>query len=487
MKTILSKPLLAIALCFSSWSAAAQTTPCPPELVSVRDIITEAINDNRIPGLAIVVTREGKPLWAEGFGYADIATQTPASPDSIFLLASVSKPITATGLMTLVDAGKIDLDQPINTYLPNTKMQSHVADPDEITVRHLAHHTSGLATHYSFFFSNPPPSMDESIRRFAHTVYAPGERYNYSNLGYGILEYITQVVSGTPWRDYMEQHVYDPLGMTATSDRVRPEHVTRRAEIYIKGQDEEFIIQPPYEFDHRGASAVWSSAHDLTRLLQMVSNEGQLDGTQFLTPDSARAMITPGPVAQYGLGWATRSNNTRRYFDHSGGMPGVSTLTSAWPDDQLTLVILTNTSATSINAKLRDEIEAILLPDNIWNRSPRTQSSEKRDDFQAEGTWTGHLHHFDGDVPITFEVSSAGDITIAYNNNPPKPLDRTSTAGWIRARSQEVIHIQDEYKGPSNLAFTLTPTDPNTLAGPVVIEAPGRYMTTLYATLTREH
>ena len=146
----------------------------------VRDLIRRELGGQALPSLAVAVVHHGRIEWEEAFGWADREHQRRATVDTMYSLASVSKPITATGLMTLVRAGKIDLDRPINDYLGDAKLNVRVGDPAAATVRRVANHSSGLPLHHHFFYVDQPfrrPPMDETIRRYGNLVTMPGERY----------------------------------------------------------------------------------------------------------------------------------------------------------------------------------------------------------------------------------------------------------------------------------------------------------------------
>ena len=147
---------------------------------------------------------------------ADRENGVAASADVLYPVASLSKPFTATAVMILVERGLLKLDVPANQYLGEAKLHARVGDAKYATVRRLANHTSGLPSHYQLFSRNQPfrpPSMDETIRRFGNLVMPPGEQYEYSNLGYGILGYIIERVAHRSYMDFVQDSVLAPLGV----------------------------------------------------------------------------------------------------------------------------------------------------------------------------------------------------------------------------------------------------------------------------------
>ncbi|RIK39179.1 MAG: hypothetical protein DCC58_15680, partial [Chloroflexi bacterium] len=190
-----------------------------------RNLIQERLLENSLPSLSVAVAHRGEAVWEEAFGLADRERLAPATPDTMYSLASISKPMTATGLMVLVERGLIDLDTPINAYLGDTPLVGRLAGASAATVRSVANHSSGLPMHFQFFYADEQrrrPAMSETIRRYGNLVTEPGERYQYSNLGYGVLDYLIERVSGKRFADFMREEVFLPLGMFHTSVDIGP-------------------------------------------------------------------------------------------------------------------------------------------------------------------------------------------------------------------------------------------------------------------------
>src|SRR5689334_21690326 len=177
----------------------------------VRELIRTQLVERALPSLAVAVARDGVILWEEGFGWADRANRIPATPHTLYSLASISKPITTTGLMILHERGLLDLDHPIDDYLGDAKLTARVGRGADATVRRVSHHTAGLPLHCRFFYADQPrrpPPFDETIRRYANLISAPGERQQYSNLGYGLLDYVIARLSGQSYADFMRREVF---------------------------------------------------------------------------------------------------------------------------------------------------------------------------------------------------------------------------------------------------------------------------------------
>ena len=379
---------------------------------SVRNVIVE----NGIPSIAVAVARDGEVVWEEGFGWANRADRVQATAHTMYSLASISKPITATGLMILVERGLIDLDAPVNAYLGQAKLQARVGNADEATVRRVANHTSGLPVHCQFFYEDEPyrrPPMDETIRRYGTLVTAPGERYQYSNLGYGVLDDIIARVSGQSYVDFMRTEVFIPLGLTHTSVHIDPGLAAYEAVRYAS----DGTAIPFYDFDHPGASAVFSSAHDLVRFGMFHLKNHLPDQKRILRDETIDGMHKPtsepdGNVG-YGIGWRSDvSEGGLRTLSHNGGMGGVSTTLTLVPDENTAVAVLCNASSGAPH-EIKDTILAAVFPGKAEKPETREESEQNQPvAFGPElvGEWKGEVHTYRDAIPLVLEVKPSGDV-----------------------------------------------------------------------------
>lgn len=199
--------------------------PAQDQFESIRSSIRAKMQDRNVPSIAVAVAQGNRIVWEQAFGWADREKRIPADENTMYSLASISKPLTATALMTLVRAGKVDLDKPLDDYLGAVKVRARVGNAKDATVRRVANHTSGLPEYFQFFYENEAwraPSMDETIMRYGNLVTAPGERFQYSNLGYGLLDDVIARISGRSYADYMRHEVFLKLGMTRSAVGIDP-------------------------------------------------------------------------------------------------------------------------------------------------------------------------------------------------------------------------------------------------------------------------
>ena len=405
---------------------------------TVRERIQAEMAEASIPGFAVGVAREGELIWEEAFGWADREQRIRADEHTMFSLASISKPITATGLMKLVEQGKIELDQPVNEYVSkDSQLKVWIGEPDEVTVRRVANHTSGLPLHYHFFPKDGPakPPMEESIRRYGNVVCPAGERYRYSNIGYGILDHLIERVSGMSYTEFMRREVFLPLGMTRASVDIEPGLDAYQAKRYT----DDGLPLPFYDFDHSGASAVFCSAHDLLRFgmfhlkqrlpyQKAVLSDESVDAMQVPTAEQGQgnpAASNLRPTSKYGIGWAINDDELGLRISHSGGMGGVSTKLTMLPCEGIVIVTLANTSHTLAHT-LDTDILSVLIPgfgDKLAEFKAKLEDSkthlpattdESSNRFEPGpnllGDWTGTIHTYQGEVPLQISFKPSGSI-----------------------------------------------------------------------------
>lgn len=409
-------------------SGTLQTWQVDNRLAGVRRQIQEAVEKGAAPSIAVAVAVEGKIIWEEGFGWADRERRIPATPHTRYPIASVTKPFTATALMILAERGLVDLNRPVNQYLDkNAQLTGYAGDPSAATVRHLLQHRSGLPSpHAQFFYEDErytKPSMEENIRRYGILVNPAGERWNYSNFGYGILERIIERLSGKSYESFLRSEIFSPLGLDRTT--IRPVK-NETAIIY----DDKRTPIPFYDFGHRGASDVVSSVHDVVRFGMFHLKEHLPDQKPILKDATIDQMVndhhTTGSVGSrygtdwfYGLGWGGRDKSEYgyRWYGHEGGMPGVSAQLKLFPEKRMAIAVLSN-GRQGLTYSLIDTIADALLPDYPEMRKkdpvngPRARPMSFAPASELLGEWSGEIKTWSGTVPVTMTFQADADIHI---------------------------------------------------------------------------
>lgn len=430
----LSSRFAALMLLAAS-TAIAQAPAVGGRWDNVRATIREVMAENNLASISVAVAKDGKIIWEESLGWADREKAIPATPHTMYSLASISKPITATGLMTLVEQGKIDLDKPANEYLGPGKLTGLAGDASGATVRRVMSHTAGLPLHYQFYYAGNAYSAlsnDETIARYGILVNPPGDVYNYSNLGYGIIDHIIARVSGSGYADFMRSRVFLPLGLTRTTVGIAPELEPYTAQRY----DANHRLLPFYDFDHRGGSAVYSSAHDLVRFGMFALKNHLPDQKAVLKDETIDLMQRPVSPAPYGLGWIITGDDLGfRRVAHTGGMPGVRTILNLFPTENLAVVVLTNAETNNLG-RVAGEIAAAMLPryavgwrERMARRTdipPTTARVPFAPTPELLGEWTGTLRTWERSIPMTLVVQPDGDVHVKIEGQLETILDGPS-------------------------------------------------------------
>jgi CubicO group peptidase (beta-lactamase class C family) len=446
-----------LLLCgFIRTACAAVEETTPPQFRDVRKLIEDRLAQERIPSLAVGVAKDGKVLWTEAFGWADVAQQRAATPDTRYCLGSVSKPLTATGLMVLVSRGKLDLDHPANRYLGEAKLKAHVGDADAATLRRLADHTSGLARHdlYAADGQTPVP-VEELLTRYGHLLRPPGESYEYSNLGYMTLAYIMERQSGQPYAGFMEAEVFRPLGMMHSSVGVDPQRPELAAVCY--GTDGK-PRHPPFGTGAVAApGGIYASVQDLLRfgMFHLKQSNG---GTRRILPDAALDMMHK-PSAQtavqswYGIGWRIEPRSEFGYLAilHTGQTDGATACLVLIPEHRLCVVAVTN-SPHPLPWQVTQEIIRRLVPPNPKPVPPPADSQRRfgRQEYRPSkewvGRWEGRIRTHEKDIPVVMSFEEGGKVLVQLQGQVK------AVAGGVRMEDGYLRGSLDGDLGTTDLA-----------------------------------
>jgi CubicO group peptidase (beta-lactamase class C family) len=308
---------------------------------AVADYVKAEMERQHIPGLALLVTRDGKVVRSEGFGLANVEVQVPVKPETIFQSGSVGKQFTATAVMMLVEAGKIGLNDPLTKYFPE-------APPSwkNVTVRELLSHTGGFGD-YPKDFNFRKDWTEPQLLKLVESIplaYPPGTKWEYSNLGYLTLGILIHRVSGEFYGDFLRQRIFQPLGMQATRIISEVDIIPNRAAGYrlLKGElkNQEWVAPA---MNTTADGSLYFSIVDLSRW-DAALYEGKL-----LKRSSFDLMWTPVKLkngqsnkAGYGFGWFIEERNGHRCIHHDGSWQGFETAIDRYVDDHLSVVALTN-------------------------------------------------------------------------------------------------------------------------------------------------
>jgi CubicO group peptidase (beta-lactamase class C family) len=281
----------------------------------------------RIPGLSLAIVRDGQIVHMRGFGQAD-ETGRAVSPQTPFVVGSVSKSVTALAIMQLVEAGKVELDAPVLRYIPWFRVADEEASA-QITVRHLLNHTSGLSTKAGRSFQGngdtTDSALEQAVRRLStvELTEVVGEVHQYSTINYSVLGLIVQIVSDQSYEEYVQENIYDPLQMRTsyTSKADAEQHGLATGHRYWFGRPT--VADEPYNRGLLPAGFLISSAEDMAHYVTAQLNQGSYDGVAVLSPSGTAALHRAAvPTAEtgvsYGMGWLVGDVNGIPAVFHQG-------------------------------------------------------------------------------------------------------------------------------------------------------------------------
>jgi CubicO group peptidase (beta-lactamase class C family) len=330
-------------LCLVSCFAIAQKTPLD---IGVNDYVKAEMQRQHIPGLALLIAKNGKIIRAEGFGLANVELQVPVRPETIFQSGSVGKQFTATAVMMLVEEGKIGLDDPLTKFFTDGP-----AAWKDVTVRELLSHTGGFGD-YPKDFNFRKDWTEEELLKLVESIplaYAPGTKWEYSNLGYLTLGILIRRVTGEFYGDFLQQRIFQPLGMTSTRIISEADIIPNRAAGYrlkkgeLKNQE---WVAPMVNTTADGSLyfsvldlAKWDAALYTEKLLKRSSFDLMWTPTKLKSGQPNAGRPNSG---NYGFGWFIDDRGGHRCIHHDGSWQGFETAIDRYLDDQLTVVALTN-------------------------------------------------------------------------------------------------------------------------------------------------
>ena len=314
-------------------------------LESIRPMLQDYVDKKNLPGFLTVVARRGKIVHFETVGMQDIENKIPITPDTLFRIYSMSKPITSVAVMMLYEEGHFQLDTPVSDFIPEFKnMKVYNEDQTEtldaknqITIKHLLMHTAGLTygwgnkpvdeRYKELKMSGPSATLQDMAKTLSNIplVHEPGERWTYG-VSTDLLGYFVEVVSGMPFEEFLQTRLFGPLGMIDTAFSVPPEKRDRFAALYSfnKGEGLERVgnkatADGEFTFFPSGGGGLVSTAADYMRFSQMLLNGGELDGVRILTKETVDLMRYPHHDGWFGLGFSVVPDKKSKYPDDEDG------------------------------------------------------------------------------------------------------------------------------------------------------------------------
>jgi D-alanyl-D-alanine carboxypeptidase len=331
----------------------------PAHADRIDEIVRMRMAERNIPGAAIAVIKNGRVLKIKGYGLASVEFNAPVTTDTVFEIGSVSKQMTAAGIMLLVQDGRVSLDERVSKYLPDTPEAWK-----DVTVRHLLTHSSGIKSYTSLtgFELSRRVKIDGFIKQLSPypLEFTPGEKNVYSNSGYNLLAYIIETQSGKPYMDFMRERIFLPLGMTRTGDRDPRNVIPLRANGY-EWQVDKLVGRDGSLTDLMGAGSITSTIAD------MVKWETALRGEKLLTAESKKSIWTPfvfnnGSPSPYGFGWRISDVREHKLIGHTGQTAGFGAAIFRYVNNDVTVIALTNLGELGMGSLIATSAVKAILP-----------------------------------------------------------------------------------------------------------------------------
>ena len=352
----MKKSIIVILTFISGFTAFSQSNATKELKENIDNIFKSYAHYNRFIG-SVLISKNDKIIYRKSFGYANIDTHKKNKNNSIFSIASVTKPLTAVGIMKLVEEGKLTLETPIIKYFPN-----FIPDfSKKITIRHLLNHSSGMQANIGrkdndgngLMPKKTLITLNKLLRKFKNykLKFEPGTNYEYNNFGYTLLAYIIEKVSGKTFADYMKQVVFEPAKMKNTTANIY-KSLRKRAFPHIGLGMKNF--KKEYNNIHfswiKGAGNINSTTGDLYNFMTALEN-----GILLKTATVNKLYNYTQPMgyneSQYGLGWRIENKGGEKWINHTGLLPGYTSIIGSLPKRNIKIIILTNATATNLNTE----------------------------------------------------------------------------------------------------------------------------------------
>jgi CubicO group peptidase (beta-lactamase class C family) len=440
----------------------------------------------RVPGLALAIVQDQEIVYARGFGVtAADATGVSVTPQTLFRLASVTKPLTGTAVIRLVEAGTLDLDRPIPSYLPWFRLHEEGA-AERVTLRMLLSHTAGLPSDSVFHGRRDPAGLEahvrEEIPRYP-LVAPPGKVFSYSNLGINVAGYVAEVVAGLPFATLIQELVFAPLEMQRSTFDPLVALTYPVAQGHERQEDGTLRVQHRFAetTGYYPCGCALSTACDLANFVIMHLNEGRFRDRQVLSPATVAAMQTVHARhytrwgRDHGLTWYVGTfTGGHRWVAHDGGMPGFAARCWLFPDAQLGIILLANPA-------MEDSGPALLIARTVAERLLDLSAPVPGTDIVEpdRSGWPRHvgvyLSHVAGMVTITLVD---GQLLLDWNGDtaPLAALDAQRYAAQPPGTSVGIsVGFVPEEEGPTeyllidNCPFRRWEQDPSFVPDPAAL------------------
>lgn len=398
------------------------------------------------PGGALLICKDGKVIYKKAFGYTDIENKIPNTTETIFQIGSISKMMTAAGILLLINEGKLSLSDTLTKFIPD-----FIAPANKVTIENLLLHNSGIKNYTSIPEWNPnwesKRTLEETIELVKNKQFdfMPGEKFQYNNSGYVILAFIIEKVSGLSFDEYMKKNVFIPLNMNNTRHGGSEDNIGQRAKGHTFNQDEKKMLKAVFtEFPQlSGAGSIISTVDDLLKWNLAMKNSLLLPKELWIKATSPNVRTNFGDSVYYGYGWVIQNYEGHKLLWHNGGMAGFLSSNYFFTDDDLQIIFLSNNDFVSADA-IVEQVANYIFNINADKRKPVSLSKEKLK--KLEGKFIA------GETQLQISINS-NKIIVEFSGFPFLPLELVPTSDstfFVEGKYDSYATIQWENDGTVN-------------------------------------
>ena len=476
---------LSLLLCLSPVAAAlGQTRPAADPLHDLDAYTAKAVADWKVPGLAIAVVKDGRIVFAKGYGVREFGKPAPVDTQTLFAIGSTTKAMTSASIGMLVDEGKLHWDDRVTKILPNFQL----ADPyvtRELTIRDLLTHRAGLPNADVLWY-RADNSPEEVIRRvrFADPAYSFRSSFIYQNIMYAVAGQVVAAASGMPWEQFIRTRVFGPIGMPNAVPLL--DSARRRSNVasphYLMGDTVRVVSNASVDAV-ASAGAVWASVADMARWMRFVLDSGRVNGRRLLKPETyaewlkPETMVTPAefyPTARltkphwttYAFGWFQEDYSGKMVDFHTGSIDGMVAIIGLVPDERLGVYVLANLDHAELRHALMYRVFDAYLgnPPRDWSgdllklygsmRMAADSAERRTADRRIPDTHPSlALDRYVG----TYSDSLVGDVVVSLENGKLRLRASSTHAGTLGHWEYDTfrLHWDNAWEGTSFVTFTI--------------------------------
>ena len=438
--------------------------------------VEKAMKDWNVQGFAVAIVKNGKIVFAKGYGLRDVKNNLPVTPQTLFAIGSCTKAFTSASVCLLVDDGKIDFDKPVIEYLPTFRLFDDYVTM-HITPRDLLCHRSGLPRHDLVWYGADDLSRKDLFDRLKYLEPSKGFRevWQYQNGMFMTAGYLVEQISGQSWESFVQKKILDPLEMKSTNFSI---YDMQKASDYSKpyAENKDVLKEVPFRnIDAMGpAGSINSNVMDMSNWVMMQLSEGKFKDNQIVSSGTLHQthmpqMVIPGELndevfySSYGMGWMITSYRGHLRIEHGGNIDGFSASVCLLPRDSAGIVVLTNMDGTTLPSVVRNyTIDKILdLSEIDWNArllkdiNKMKDEMKKTEDKKEEVSNTTPSHplkdyvgKFEHPAYGTIEIKNPGDdLTILYHGFDMK----------MKHINYDIFETKDDRYPPVKIFFLTNP------------------------------